>query len=416
MRRKRRSRKIAGFLAFACIMAGAACIMLAFKEQGSSAGKFMREAVQSVIEEEVEKEKIPFQPDTIDENSLEQKFYYQQLASDEEKKIYRELLQGLRESKADIYVHCADPDQANEVFHSVLDDNPELFWCEGSASSTSYPATMSSEAYVITTPDYTYSGEEKAVRQEAIEAAVQECLSQIPQEYSEYERIKYVYEYLIDTVEYDLEAPDNQNIYSALVGKTSVCAGYAKSMQLLLERMGVFCTYVTGTATNSDGSTEIHAWNIVRCGDSYYFVDATWGDPVFQQEEGNPDERAMTYDYLCCSGRELFRTHELTEGFAYPECTSEELNYYRMNGMYYDVYDSERILNSMYDSIEAGESYTVFKFASDDLYWEAHDAVVYDLVKQGASYLGQWYGLREAWYSCEDDPGLDKITIYWRYG
>ena len=59
---------------------------------------------------------------------------------------------------------------------------------------------------------------------------------------------KYIYEYLVNNVQYVEEAPDNQNIYSALVGKATVCAGYAKANQYLLNRMGIYCTYVIGTA------------------------------------------------------------------------------------------------------------------------------------------------------------------------
>ena len=55
-------------------------------------------------------------------------------------------------------------------------------------------------------------------------------------------------------------APDNQNIYSALVGKRTVCAGYARSAQYLLQKMGMECIYVTGTCANG----EAHAWNQVK--------------------------------------------------------------------------------------------------------------------------------------------------------
>ena len=41
------------------------------------------------------------------------------------------------------------------------------------------------------------------------------------------------------------------SIYSVLVNGESVCAGYARTTQYLLERLNVFCTYVTGTATVS---------------------------------------------------------------------------------------------------------------------------------------------------------------------
>ena len=69
-----------------------------------------------------------------------------------------------------------------------------------------------------------------------------------------------------------------------------------------------------------------HAWNLVKCNGDYYYVDTTWGDPVFQQEEGeNTSQDAeqnsgqdaeasgnkanISYDYLCCMIRSYFQTH-----------------------------------------------------------------------------------------------------------
>ena len=69
----------------------------------------------------------------------------------------------------------------------------------------------------------------------------------MPAKDTDYQKILYVYEYIVNTVDYDLEAADNQNIYSVFVNRRSVCAGYSKATQYLLERLGVFCTYVTGT-------------------------------------------------------------------------------------------------------------------------------------------------------------------------
>ena len=88
-------------------------------------------------------------------------------------------------------------------------------------------------------------------------------------------------------MDYDESAPDNQNIYSIFVNRQSVCAGYSKATQYLLEQLGVFCTYVTGKTTEGGN----HAWNLVKCNGDYYYVDTTWGDPVFQQEEGEDISR-----------------------------------------------------------------------------------------------------------------------------
>ena len=81
----------------------------------------------------------------------------------------------------------------------------------------------------------------------------------------EYQKILYVYERIVDEVDYDESAPDNQNIYSIFVNRQSVCAGYSKATQYLLEQLGVFCTYVTGKTTEGGN----HAWNLVKCNGDY---------------------------------------------------------------------------------------------------------------------------------------------------
>ena len=71
------------------------------------------------------------------------------------------------------------------------------------------------------------------------------------------------------------------SIYSVLQNGESVCAGYAKTMQYLAGKAGIFVTYVTGTATDPDtGETQDHAWNLVKCDGKYSYVDTTWADPV----------------------------------------------------------------------------------------------------------------------------------------
>ena len=222
----------------------------------------------------------------------------------------------------------------------MLNDRPEIFWCDGNATSTEYSQSEGQSRYVVIEPNYLYEGEEKEQRNQEIESARTSCLSGISDLSDEYEKIKYIYTYLIDNVDYDLDAPDNQNIYSALVGKRSVCAGYAKSCQYLLQQLGIYCIYVTGQTTDPNGGVADHAWNIVQCNGQYYYVDTTWGDPIFLGEDnGYQIPNLIAYDYLCCSEKELEKTHMISTDYVYPSCQSENLNYYQLNGMYYDTYE-----------------------------------------------------------------------------
>jgi len=385
------------------------------KEKGD-APALVREVVQKVAQKN-----IPFREIAVTEEEVEGKFYYG-LLDETEKQVYKEILDGLRENADTIYLHSGDGERVNFIFQNVLNDHPEIFWCGGTATATTFPERLGQDAYVELTPQYSYSGSDKERMLAEIETAAESCLAQIPEEATEYEKIKFVYEYLINTVDYQMDAPDNQNIYSALVNHASVCAGYARSTQYLLEKAGIFCAYVTGTAADGDGNLENHAWNLVQCNGNYYFVDTTWGDPVFSQEAGMSSQeeaplqkRAMPYDYLCCSGRELFKTHTLEEGYAYPECAWEDLNYYQLNGMYYDSFEPEQIRDKIYRSIDRKEEAIVFKFADESVYQQAHDVILEELVRDAAAYLGRSYDLSEVRYSYEEERTLCKLTIYWSY-
>lgn len=364
---------------------------------------------------ETVQEEVPYEEEKIADEEVNGKFYYEQLTEDEQM-VYREILQGLRENREKIYLHCQDAEAANRIFQDVLNDRPEIFWCDGDATSTEYSLLAGKSGYVVMEPDYIYQGEEKERRNQEIELAKEVCLSGISEDAGEYEKIKYIYTYLIENVEYDLDAPDNQNIYSALVGKRSVCAGYAKSCQYLLEQLEISCIYVTGQTTDPNGEVADHAWNIVQCDGKYYYVDATWGDPIFLGEEGEyqlPD--LIAYDYLCCSEKELEKTHTLNADYDYPVCDSEDLNYYQLNGMYYDEFEPGQMREAICRSIENREAYTIFKMSDDEIYQQTADEMHGSLMNEGARYLGELYGLYQVSYSYSEEASLDKFIIYWFY-
>ena len=345
----------------------------------------------------------------IDKTLFEKKYYYQQY-SEEQQLTYREIYQGLMDHKESINVHGKDGDETNGIFFTVLYDFPEIFWTDGEISSMAYPAL----SYVTVKPAYSCSKEERTKRESAMETATNQILANAPVGVSDYETIKYVYEYVVNSVEYVTGAPDNQNIYSALVNKKSVCAGYAKETQYLLEKLGISCIYVVGNATNDRG-TDAHAWNIVLCNEKYYAVDTTWADPVFSGEAGNTSNVTLLYDYLCCSDAELSRTHVAETKYQYPSCDSDDLNYHRLHNMYYENADRSTLLNAMKQTINARGESTTFKFSDAAVYSQAKDLIVKDLLDEASQYLGQKYRLRYVECHYSEFAQLNKFIIYWEY-
>ena len=408
-RRRRRKKKlfpkIAGLVIFLALAAGAAAsaryllpeiLKTAQETVGEAAG-----TASIVLEGRTE-----FPELTVSEEEAGDGFYFQQL-TEREQTIYREILQGVNGMEEMIRIHATEEDDVGKIYEYLLYDRPELFWCAGNTSLTIY------DEYTEVSPGYTCSWQEKEERQAQIDAAAQECLSGIDGNASDYEKIRYVYEYIVNTVEYDENAPDNQNIYSSMVGKRSVCAGYSRMAQYLLGQMGIPCIYVIGDIEGQGA----HAWNIVNCGGTYYQMDTTFGDPVFLQEESGESipSGSINYDYLCCTDEEIMVDHTQWEEVEYPACTSDDLNYYRMNGMYYDRFDPGELLQKMNDSVYAGEENFVCKFSDASVYSEARDAVINELLPQAAQNLASYYGLDSVSYTYAEDAEHCRIAVFWRY-
>lgn len=408
-RRRRRKKKlfpkIAGLVIFLALAAGAAAsaryllpeiLKTAQETVGEAAG-----TASIVLEGRTE-----FPELTVSEEEAGDGFYFQQL-TEREQTIYREILQGVNGMEEMIRIHATEEDDVGKIYEYLLYDRPELFWCAGNTSLTIY------DEYTEVSPEYTCSWEEKEERQAQIDAAAQECLSGIDGNASDYEKIRYVYEYIVNTVEYDENAPDNQNIYSSMVGKRSVCAGYSRMAQYLLGQMGIPCIYVIGDIEGQGA----HAWNIVNCGGTYYQMDTTFGDPVFLQEESGESipSGSINYDYLCCTDEEIMVDHTQWKEVEYPACTSDDLNYYRMNGMYYDRFDPGELLQKMNDSVYAGEENFVCKFSDASVYSEARDAVINELLPQAAQNLASYYGLDSVSYTYAEDAEHCRIAVFWRY-
>ncbi len=361
-------------------------------------------------------EEVPYQKVSKTEEENTEKYYYQQL-TEEQRQVYLEILEGVRNHTEDIYVHDADADETNQIFQKLMKDQPDIFWCDGTATPTTHKST---ESYTVLKPKYFYTAEESQTMQTEITQAAEKWLADLDADADDYHKILYVYEKIVDEVDYDESAPDNQNIYSVFVNRKSVCAGYSKATQYLLEKLGVFCTYVTGKTTEG-GS---HAWNLVKCNGDYYYVDTTWGDPVFQQEEGEDTSKEsdpsynrtnISYDYMCCDDTQLFQTHIPDKDMPMPQCGKMDCNYYVVNEMYYVQYDAEKALGAMNQTIWAKESSTTFKFPDTETYQQAHDDIFQKELAKAAQNLADYYGLSQVKYQYIDDPRLHKIVIFWQY-
>lgn len=197
----------------------------------------------------------------------------------------------------------ASVEQLKSVFEAVYNDHPELFWLE-TGYSCKY---LRNGGCVEITLKYNETAENLEEAKQSFEAAAQQILAGAGSLGSDNEKERYVHDALMQSVAYEVSAPMNQSAYSALVNGRSVCAGYARAFQYLMQQMGIPCYYCTGYAG------EEHAWNIVRIDGTYRNVDVTWDDT-------DPS----TYDYYNKTDREFASTHMRTGLSVYlPACVGD---------------------------------------------------------------------------------------------
>lgn len=360
-------RKGSGINGFLCVIL-CACVSVAYIYMFQSDNSGNTAAV-SDISKDYESKRIDagLTEEAVFTLAGEQSVYYAyRCLTEEEQKLYAEILMILTQMEEDIMLSSKDESMIGKVFRCILNDHPELFYVEG-YELTRY--TVGEELKRITfTGAYSLTQEEVADRKQKIEQYVAACMDTMPKDADEYEKVKYIYEYLILNTEYSLQAKENQTICSVFLYNRSVCQGYAKAMQYLCQRAGIEATLVVGTVRGGEG----HAWNLVKIDEAYYYIDVTWGDAyyVFESSEtvASESDTGMNYDYLCVTTDQLSKTHQIDNVVPLPRCVATEANYYVREGAYFTFADLQQTETLFAQAYMQGREMVTLKCADEAVY------------------------------------------------
>lgn len=160
--------------------------------------------------------------------------------------------------------HTGDPTEGDYLRWS---------WTTWGANCTREPGV----GYYLHTITYSFTFTTTAQQEQEMNSAVDALLASLNvSAQSDYQKICTVYDYICNNVSYD-HAHENDSsynrmfsAYAALVDQTAVSHGYALLFYRLMLELGVDARVIPGDAGGP------HAWNIVKLGDVYYNLDATW--------------------------------------------------------------------------------------------------------------------------------------------
>lgn len=250
---------------------------------------------------------------TGDDLSFDPLFYpYYYMLDDKGKHLYRQIYANASDlNKRFAPIEKCDSYDIKAAMEAVFNDHPELFFLNTAYSMSSKKNGEVAELQLSFNSTANNINSSRAAFDNAAESILSIARS-LP---SDFEKEKYVHDALAAKISYNLGAPMNQSAYSALVNGSTVCAGYARAFQYIMQKLSIPTYYCTGKAG------ENHAWNIIKLDDDFYNVDVTWDDTG-----------KYKYDYFNKSDRDYASTHvRKNMSVKLPPC----------NGTGYQVYEEK---------------------------------------------------------------------------
>jgi len=283
--------------------------------------------------------------------------YHYQLLNKKQKQLYQTIYNIAYTRTQNIYIEEKDIKAASEIVNAVLKDHPELFYIK--------EWSMNTKGFF----KFEYSMKEKEIikNQKRIKKIIKQ-VKKDTQKLTNYQKIKYVYDYVITQCKYNEQAKYNQEIISVLINHQSVCSGYAKTLQYLLNQLGLKATFLVTEATVDEKTTK-HAINMIKYDNDYYYIDATWGDLVLNGEE------IINNNYLMFDSQTTEQIYGLEDHYEITK--TGEHTYFKEKGLYFDLYQ----LDVLKAKINKNQNECYFQF-SNEVYNDAKER----LTQKGDSY------------------------------
>ena len=245
--------------------------------------------------------------------------YYYGKMNKEQQAAYRVMCQGFCSLSDQFLIPKLSGEELGEVFLRLRFDHPEIFWVPGYRFQY-----YRDSPNLILKPEYLFEKSRIREQQKAMEARVRK-LAQPAMKLSEWEKEKYVHDFICQNVRYDkLKKPYSHEIIGPLGQGVGVCEGIAKSVKILCDALGLWCMIAICGNNPGKGIKYRHTWNILKIGGEYFHLDATFDNSLGRSAGGEE----IRYDYFNLGDEQIFRDHEPLIAPA-PACSQKGSFYYR---------------------------------------------------------------------------------------
>lgn len=251
--------------------------------------------------------------------------YYFSNLNDIEQKCYKKIISAVRNKETNVNLGIFIGENIFENLLRAIDyDHPEFFYVD--FKQVKYVKSTLGLIYYI---NYRI----KIDLCDMVINSVQEEINKVKQLVikqnftTDYEKCRWIHNYLVKSVRYNFEAvsypnnfPEAFEIDGVFKGKRAVCEGIAKAYKFLCDKLGVESLIAFGTATSEYfGQDLLHAWNIIKIENQFMHVDVTWDIGVSESS------KYMRYDYFCISDMYLKKDHIFSN---FPLCETDDWSYF----------------------------------------------------------------------------------------
>lgn len=303
----------------------------------------------------------------INEFTISNSDYYYNKLTFKEKNVYKLLFNAVINLDKKFVIDLSQDELNYEEYNICIEkavnaffwDHPEVYYLK-----TKYSIYHVKNAFInaiVTNIDYSVdSMSELLIKNQEISKKVSQIMLTLDN-YTIFNNIIELHDYVAKNIDYfeyeDVNKIDSiyHNIDGAFLDNTAVCDGLSKSLQVLLNKIGIKTIFVTGMLEE-----ESHGWIMAYIDDEWYHIDVT-SDKYIKNENNKVD--FVSHLYLNLTTEDILKSHSLDNPEILPVANSTKHNYYVYNE--YVIDDKNNFNKTLNEIINSQKNNKYIEFMVD---------------------------------------------------